>query len=146
MIASYEKLLKSHDLSLTSVRIAVLEVLDENPHVDASFVYDKVQAKISTASKQAIYNNLSILVEHDIVREIKPRGYVSLYETRAGDNHHHIVCRICKLVHDTDCKGRAPCLAPSENHGFAIDEAEVVFWGICPSCQKLKTKRRKNNE
>lgn len=138
MSTNHEQMLKSHDLSLTSVRLAVLEVLDAYPHVDASFVYEKVQAKISTASKQAIYNNLSTLVEHGIVREIKPKRFVSLYETRTGDNHHHIICRSCKAVRDTDCKSSAPCITPSEDHGFDLDEAEVVFWGICPSCKKAK--------
>ncbi len=143
MLTSHEKLLKSHDLSLTSVRVAVLEVLDTHPHVDAAFVYEKVQAKIATASKQAIYNNLSTLVEHGIVREIKPKSFVSLYETRTGDNHHHIVCRSCKVVRDTDCKDRAPCLTPTDDHGFSLDQAEVIFWGVCPTCQKKKTNRRK---
>jgi Fur family ferric uptake transcriptional regulator len=121
----------------------VLEVLDINPHVDASLIYEKVKTKIATASKQAIYNNLSTLVEHGIVREIKPKGSVSLYETRTGDNHHHIVCESCKVVVDTGCKDGAPCLVPSDDHGFELDEAEIIFWGTCPACQKLKAKRRK---
>lgn len=141
MSEQYESLLKSCELSLTSVRLAVLEALNDHPHVDAAFLYEKVQEKISTASKQAIYNNLNTLVEHGIVREIKPKGHASLYETRAGDNHHHIVCRKCNLVRDTDCKGEAPCLTPTDDHGFVLDEAEVIFWGLCPSCQTSKANR-----
>lgn len=143
MIKSHEELLKSCDLSLTSVRLAVLEVLEKHPHVDASSIFEKVHEKIAAASKQAIYNNLSTLVEHGIVREIKPKGHASLYETRTGDNHHHVVCRSCGAVEDTDCKGHAPCLTPSDDHGFEVDEAEVIFWGMCPDCREPKVKRSK---
>jgi Fur family ferric uptake transcriptional regulator len=135
---AYEALLKQHNLSLTSVRLAVLEALDAHPHADANLLFEVVQRKIDTASKQAIYNNLNTLVEHGIIREIKPKGHVSLYETRIDDNHHHIVCRECNLVMDAECHGFAPCLSPAHNHGFAIDEAEVIFWGICPACQSTK--------
>ena len=133
-------LLKQKNLSLTSVRLAVLEVLHGCPHSDASAIFDAVLEKVPTTSIQAVYNNLNALVEHGIVREIKPKGHVSLYETRTGDNHHHIVCRSCEQVMDTDCKGCAPCITPADDHGFQVDEAEVIFWGTCPSCQMSKTK------
>jgi len=141
MIETYKNLLKAHDLSLTAVRLAVLEALQAQPHSEAGHIFDLVKEKITTTSKQAIYNNLNTLVEHEIVREIKPKGRPSLYETRTGDNHHHIVCRHCNLIMDTDCFGVAPCLEPMDNHGFIIDEAEVVFWGFCPSCQKDTTRK-----
>jgi len=136
MEPNYENILKDHKLSLTAVRLAVLEVLQKHPHSEAGYIFDLVTEKITTTSKQAIYNNLNTLVEHEIVREIKPKGRPSLYETRTGDNHHHIVCRHCTLVTDTDCFDSAPCLEPMNSHGFIVDEAEVIFWGICPSCQK----------
>ena len=143
MKESHESLLRHHNLSLTAVRLAVLDALHMCPHADANQIFDIVQRKISTTSKQAIYNNLSTLVERGLIREIKPKGRASLYETRVDDNHHHLVCRQCQLVMDTDCAGMAPCLKPLDHHGFVIDEAEVVFWGLCPSCQKtLKRKRR----
>ena len=135
-----ENMLKERNLSLTSVRLAVLETLQKHPHSEAGRIFDLVKEKITTASKQAIYNNLNTLAKHSILREIKPKGRPSLYETRTGDNHHHIVCRNCDAVMDTNCHSLAPCLKPMENHGFIIDEAEVVFWGICPSCQKSKPK------
>lgn len=134
----FAHLLKQQGLSLTAVRMGVLEELHRHPHSDAARIFELVQKKIATASLQAVYNNLNTLVEHGIVREIKPMGRVSLYETRVDDNHHHVVCRHCDNVMDTDCHGCAPCLTPADTHGFAIDEAEVIFWGICPDCQKLK--------
>lgn len=143
MSPHYENILKDHKLSLTSVRLAVLEALHQHPHSDAATIFDVVHETIKTASKQAIYNNLNTLVERGIVREIKPKGQSSLYETKVGDNHHHIVCRNCHTIMDTDCHAFAPCLSPMNNHGFVIDEAEVTFWGICPSCQKPTNKRRK---
>lgn len=142
MQIDHKKILKEHNLSLTSVRVAVLEALYKHPHSDAATIFDIVHGEIKTTSKQAIYNNLNALVEHGIVREIKPKGQSSLYETKVGDNHHHIICRNCQKVMDTDCHAFAPCLSPMNNHGFVIDEAEVTFWGICPTCQKTTTKGR----
>ncbi len=138
MSDSYEILLKDRGLSLTSVRFAVLQALEDHPHSDAASIFGFVQNKITTASKQAIYNNLNALVEHGIVREIKPKGQSSLYEMQIDDNHHHLVCRECEQIVDVNCHGHAPCLTPINDHGFALDEAEVIFWGICPSCQKNK--------
>ncbi len=136
MDGHFAHMLKEKSLSLTAVRLAVLESLHHHPHSDASRIFEVVRSIIPTATIQAVYNNLNALAEAGIIREIKPKGQVSLYETRVGDNHHHIVCRGCGHVMDTDCKGCAPCLSPTDSHGYAVDEAEVIFWGICPSCQK----------
>ena len=135
MEANLQHMLKSHGLSLTAVRMAVLDVLHDTPHSEASHIFEQVRAKVQAASLQAVYNNLNTLVEHGIVREIKPKGRPSLYETRIGDNHHHLVCRKCEMIMDVDCKDVAPCLTPKHDHGFVIDEAEVIFWGLCPNCK-----------
>jgi len=141
MKPDFEKLLKSQNLSLTSVRLAVLDALHHYPHADAAKIFDLVHAKIATTSLQAVYNNLNTLVEHGLVREIKPKGQSALYETRTGDNHHHIVCRNCACVMDTECHDCAPCLTPMHDHGFKIDEAEVIFWGLCPACVKTTNQK-----
>jgi Fe2+ or Zn2+ uptake regulation protein len=143
MKPDFVQLLKQHDLSLTAVRIAVLDALYDFPHADAACVFKAVQRKIPTATIQGVYNNLNALTGVGIIREIKPKGHVSLYETRVDDNHHHLVCRKCSRVVDADCHGCAPCLSPVNSHGFVLDEAEVIFWGLCPSCQKSKPKRSK---
>ncbi len=135
---AYEALLKSKNLSLTAVRLSLLEVVQAHPHSDANVIYTAVKQRIPTATIQAIYNNLNALTHAGIIREIKPKGHVSLYETRVNDNHHHVICRGCGKIEDTHCMGCAPCLAPADNHGFAVDEAEVVFWGKCPQCQQDK--------
>lgn len=127
--------LKQQGLSLTSVRLAVLQALQDNPHTDAHNIFENVKKQIPTTSIQAVYNNLNTLVEHQLIREIKPKGQVSRYETRINDNHHHIVCKSCGHIADTDCHSFAPCLSPMNNNGFVIEEAEVIFWGTCPSCQ-----------
>lgn len=108
MKIDFKASLKQHNLSLTSVRLAVLEALEAHPHADATLIFNFVQQKIEAASKQAIYNNLNTLAEHGVIREIKPKGQASLYETRVNDNHHHIVCRECNLVMDAGCHGHAP--------------------------------------
>jgi Fur family ferric uptake transcriptional regulator len=143
---NFSQLLKEKSLSLTAVRLALLEALDEAPHSEAAKIYELVQQKIPSVTIQAVYNNLHVLTEARIVREIKPMGQVSLYETRVGDNHHHVVCRSCGAVMDTDCLGCAPCLIPANNHGFQVDEAEVIFWGYCPRCQKSQTKTKENKK
>lgn len=135
MDALIKEQLKNNNLSLTAVRLAVLDALMSHPHSDAARIFDIVKQKVETTSIQAVYNNLNTLVEHGIVREIKPKGQVSLYEPQKNDNHHHLVCRKCERVVDTQCHGCAPCMAPSNDHGFALDEAEVIFWGVCPDCQ-----------
>ncbi|MCY4033360.1 MAG: Fur family transcriptional regulator [Hyphomicrobiales bacterium] len=135
MNTAYETLLKRKNLSLTAVRLSLLEVVEQNPHSCANHIYEAVKKKIPTVSIQAVYNNLNALTDAEIIREIKPKGHVSLYETRVADNHHHVICRNCGKVKDTNCLGSAPCLSPESDHGFALDEAEIVFWGICPECQ-----------
>lgn len=146
MIQSHEDMLKSHGLSVTAVRLALLRALHAHPHADAEKIFNAVKKEISTTSKQAIYNNLNTLVEQGLIREIKPKGHPSLYETRVDDNHHHIVCRSCGKTMDTDCiSGVRSCLTPAKDHGFAIDEVEVIFWGLCPACQTtFKQQRRKS--
>lgn len=146
MKQNFSQLLKDKNLSLTAVRLALLEALGEAPHSEAAKIFDLVQQKIPSVTIQAVYNNLHALTEAKIVREIKPMGQVSLYETRVGDNHHHVVCRACNSVMDTDCLGCAPCLVPANNHGFQVDEAEVIFWGYCPRCQKSQTKTKENKK
>jgi Fur family ferric uptake transcriptional regulator len=141
MTPDFVHLLKERNLSLTAVRLAVLAALHDFPHADAAHIFNVVQQRIPTATIQAVYNNLNALTEAKVIREIKPKGQASLYETRVGDNHHHLVCRECNIVMDTHCQGYAPCLSPSHNHGFIIDEAEVIFWGICASCQKSELKK-----
>ena len=128
-------LLKQHNLSVTAVRIAVLNAVKKHAHIDANTIYTSVQNEISTASKQAIYNNLHALVDCGIIREINPTGVAALYEFEHRDNHHHLVCRSCNAIVDVDCQGQRPCLPIKDNHGFVIDEAEITFWGICPTCQ-----------
>ena len=139
----YKDLLAKQGLSVTATRLCVLEALDVHPHADAERIFSFVKDKIATNSKQAIYNNLAALTDCGILREIKPKGYPALYETRVGDNHHHIICRQCAVIMDTNCRAHAPCLEPADLRGFTIDEAEVIFWGICPTCQKTRKSRRK---
>lgn len=132
---NFQEQIKKSGLSITSVRLAVMNSLHKAPHSEASHIFDLVQKDISTTSIQAVYNNLNTLVSHNLVREIKPMGMSSLYELRVNDNHHHLICTSCKKILDTDCLGAAPCLTPTHNHGFHIKEAEIVFWGTCPTCQ-----------
>lgn len=135
-------LLKAHNLSVTPVRLALLKVLAKHPHTDAEQIFRAVKKLIATTSKQTIYNALQALVENGLIREIKPKGRPSLYETRVGDNHHHLVCLKCKLVMDTNCSDSAPCLTPTDSHGFALQEAEIIFWGTCPTCQTTQKGER----
>lgn len=137
MHADVKELLHKSNLRLTAPRRAVLEALEmEGKHQDAEFIVNAARQRLGALSRQAVYDNLNALVAAGIVRRIEPAGRPALYETRVGDNHHHLICRRCFATVDIDCSvGAAPCLHPSEDHGFVIDEAEVVYWGLCPSCQ-----------
>jgi Fe2+ or Zn2+ uptake regulation protein len=129
--------LRGAGLRVTAPRLAVLESLEDTPHVDAETVARAVRSRLGTVSTQAVYDVLAALVRTGLVRRIEPAGSPALFERRTGDNHHHVVCRSCGTVDDMDCvPGPAPCLTPAQTHGFVIDEAEVTFWGLCPLCQK----------
>lgn len=129
--------LREAGLRATSPRLAVLDALARvGPHADAEAVASEArgQAPIST---QAVYDGLAVLTRVGLVRRIEPAGHPARYELRTGDNHHHLVCRRCGRTEDVDCVvGAAPCLSASKAHGFAIDEAEVTFWGLCPECRE----------
>jgi Fur family ferric uptake transcriptional regulator len=129
-------LLRAVGLRVTAPRVAVLEVLAERPHSTADDVAIQVRQNLGSVSTQAVYDVLRACVNAGLVRRIEPAGSSARYETRTGDNHHHLVCRVCGRVADVDCAvGEAPCLEPSDLAGFAVDEAEVVFWGVCADCQ-----------
>lgn len=147
MRAETHDLLHKANLRLTSPRLAVLEVLEhEGKHQDAEFIISAARQRLGSLSRQAVYDNLNALVAAGIIRRIEPAGRPALYETRVGDNHHHLICRRCHATVDIDCAmGAAPCLQPSDHHGFVIDEAEVVYWGICPSCQQDTEQKNEQN-
>ncbi|MEV0299302.1 Fur family transcriptional regulator [Nocardia sp. NPDC050710] len=128
--------LRAAGLRVTGPRVAVLEVVAARPHSDADRVAALVREVLGSVSTQAVYDVLRACVNAGILRRIEPAGSPALYEARIGDNHHHLVCRSCDTVVDVDCVvGSAPCLEPGNDHGFTIDEAEVVFWGLCPACR-----------
>ena len=130
--------LRQAGLRVTAPRLAVLTaVLGEGQHRDAEAIAEAARKHLGALSTQAVYDNLHILEEAGLVRRIQPSGHPARYEARVGDNHHHIVCRRCGVVADVDCTvGAAPCLEPSADHGFVVEEAEVIFWGLCPRCQQ----------
>jgi Fur family transcriptional regulator, stress-responsive regulator len=131
----FEAQLRAASLRVTRPRLAVLTALRDHPHVDTDTVIALVRANHPTVSHQAVYDVLRALTEAGLVRRIQPTGAVARYESRVADNHHHVVCRTCGAIADVDCAvGHAPCLTASENHGFVIEEAEVVYWGTCPEC------------
>ncbi|RJO77956.1 transcriptional repressor [Nocardia panacis] len=128
--------LRTAGLRVTAPRLAVLDAVARTPHADADSVAAAARAALGSVSTQAVYDVLHACVRAGILRRIEPAGSPARYETRTGDNHHHLVCRGCDAVVDIDCAvGAAPCLDPVDDHGYVIDEAEVVFWGLCPNCR-----------
>jgi Fur family ferric uptake transcriptional regulator len=133
--ASAAELLRGRGLRVTRPRLAVLEVLGERGHFEVEEIATRVRARLDSVSTQAVYDVLGALARVGLARRIEPAGSPARYEGRAGDNHHHVVCRVCGTVGDVDCVvGHAPCLEPSAADGFVIDEAEVTFWGLCRAC------------
>ena len=135
--ARLESALRDAGLKATRGRVAVLEALTDQPHANAETVFRTVLPTLPGTSIQNVHNVLGDLTAAGLLRRIEPAGSAALYERRIGDNHHHVVCTGCGAVADVDCVvGHAPCLHPSDAGGFAIDTAEVTFWGLCPSCQE----------
>jgi len=140
------ELLRQHGIQVTAQRIAVMRAISQHPHATADAVAEAARADIGTISLQSVYNALGILVDAGLVRHIQPVGSPSRYEDRVGDNHHHLICRDCGRLVDVDCAvGETPCLTASDDHGFAIDEADVVYWGRCPQCQQTSSATVNNN-
>ncbi|MCW2743069.1 MAG: fur [Blastococcus sp.] len=141
METTWEHRLRNAGLRVTRPRLSVLGVLSEHPHVDAETIVAAARTDHPTISPQAVYGVLKALVGGGLARRIEPAGAPALYELRVGDNHHHLVCRECGAVADVDCAvGAAPCLTPSDAAGFVVDEAEVVFWGLCAGCQAARSR------
>ena len=140
----FAHLIKTIGLSVTAQRIAVLNIVGEHPHITADKVVSLAKEQIGSISKQSVYDVLSVFSEKGIVRRIQPSKSSARFELRVNDNHHHMVCRTCGIVKDVDCAvGETPCLTPNVDHGFIVDEAEVIYWGICPKCQAAQ---RKSND
>jgi Fe2+ or Zn2+ uptake regulation protein len=129
--------LREHGLRATTTRVAVLRAVSElSGHPDTDTIAGRVRASLGTVSTQAVYDGLHAMTRVGLLRRIEPAGSPARYETRVGDNHHHVVCRSCGDTRDVDCAvGSAPCLTASDASGFVVDEAEVTFWGLCPACQ-----------
>lgn len=131
-----EEALRARGLLVTEQRVAILEAVAAQPHATVDAIAATVRASLGSVSKQAVYDGLHRLQQEGLLRRIQPVGSPARYETRVGDNHHHVICRGCGAVADVDCAvGAAPCLTAAEDHGFAIDEADVAYWGRCPDCQ-----------
>jgi Fur family ferric uptake transcriptional regulator len=128
-------LLRRHGMHVTTQRVAVLRAVAELPHSAADDIYAAVCAELGAVSRQTVYDGLAALTDRGLLRRIQPAGSSARYETRVGDNHHHLVCRTCGHMVDVDCAvGDTPCLVASDDAGYEIDEAEVVYWGRCPEC------------
>jgi Fur family transcriptional regulator, stress-responsive regulator len=137
----YAEQLRGAELRVTRPRLAVLAAVQAHPHADTDTIFEAVRVGLAKVSRQAVYDVLHALTAARLVRRIQPPGSVARYEARVGDNHHHIVCRSCGIIADVDCAvGEAPCLTPADDgrylEGFVLDEAEVIYWGLCPDCSQ----------
>jgi Fur family ferric uptake transcriptional regulator len=134
-IPTTAEVLRGAGLRVTAARVALLETVREGDHLGVEAITAGVRDRVGHVSLQAVYEALHALTAAGLVRRIEPAGSPALFERRVGDNHHHLVCRSCGAVADVDCAvGEAPCLTASDDHGFSVDEAEVVYWGLCPRC------------
>ena len=127
--------LRAAGLRVTAARVALLEAVRDGDHLGVDALATRVRDRIGHISLQAVYDALDALTAAGLIRRIEPAGSPARFEGRIGDNHHHLVCRSCGTVTDVACAvGEAPCLTAADDHGFSIDEAEVIYWGLCPSC------------
>ena len=132
--------LRGAGLRVTAVRVALLEAVRHGDHLGVEALAAGVRERVGHVSLQAVYEALNALAATRLVRRIQPAGSPARFEGRIGDNHHHVICRVCGAVADVDCAvGDAPCLTASDDHGFEIDEAEVIYWGLCPDCSTARS-------
>lgn len=136
MTLDFEQMLRGAALRVTRPRVAVLSAVHARPHADTDSILGSVRGNgLPKVSHQAVYDVLRALTAAGLLRRIEPPGSVARYEPRVGDHHHHVVCRSCDLIADVDrAVGDASCLTASDDNGFSIDEAEVIYWGLCPAC------------
>ena len=135
--------LRQHGVQVTAQRLAVLRAVSSRPHCTADDIDESVRADIGAISRQAVYDALGTLTDKGLIRRIQPARSPARYEDRVDDNHHHLVCRTCGRTVDVNCAvGSRPCLEAADDHGFTIDEAEVIYWGRCPACQKAARRRQ----
>jgi Fe2+ or Zn2+ uptake regulation protein len=140
--SDYAERLRTAGLRVTRPRVAVLEAVHANAHTDTETIFGAVRTGLPEVSRQAVYDVLAALTAAGLIRRIQPSGSVARYEARVGDNHHHVVCRSCGAIADVDCAvGEAPCLTASDDNGFHVDEAEVIYWGLCPDCSTSQASR-----
>jgi Fur family ferric uptake transcriptional regulator len=133
--SEFSHALREVSLRVTAPRLAVLAAVHDHPHADTDTIIGVAREQLGAVSHQGVYDVLRALTSAGLIRRIEPAGAVARYEARVGDNHHHVVCRSCGAIADVDCAvGDIPCLTASDDAGFSIDEAEVVYWGRCPSC------------
>lgn len=141
-VAEFDQMLRAAQLRVTAPRIAVLTAVHNHPHSDTDSILALVRSALGSVSHQAVYDVLRALTTAGLLRRIQPMGSVARYETRVGDNHHHVVCRSCGVIDDVDCAvGKTPCLSASNSNGFVLDEAEVIYWGRCPDCAAAQAAR-----
>jgi len=134
--ADFERMLRGAALRVTRPRLAVLSAVHDLPHADTDSIINAVRKTLPDVSHQAVYDVLRALTNAGLLRRIQPLGSVARYEARVGDNHHHVVCRMCGAIADVDCAvGEKPCLTAVDDAGYEIDEAEVIYWGRCPKCR-----------
>lgn len=132
--------LRAAGLRVTRPRLIVMDAVENNPHADTEVIFTAARRQLPDISRQTVYDVLNALTAVGLARRIQPAGATARYESRVGDNHHHVVCRSCGTIADVDCSvGNAPCLTASDDLGFDIDEAEVIYWGLCPACVKART-------
>ena len=144
MVVGAADIFRQHGIQVTAQRLAVFRAVSAQPHITADAVAEEARADIGAISLQSVYDSLGVLVAAGLIRRIQPAGSPARFEDRVGDNHHHLICRICDAVVDVDCAvGSAPCLKTRDDMGFEIDEAEVAYWGRCPDCLAKEKKRRK---
>ena len=133
--ADLDAVLRRHGVKVTAQRLAVLRAVSDRPHGTADDVYNVVRPQIGAVSRRTVYDALAALTDRGLLRRIEPAGSPARYEDRVGDNHHHLICRACGQMVDVDCAvGETPCLTASDDAGYEIDEAEVIYWGRCPEC------------
>lgn len=134
--------LKESGVRITPQRHAVLEyLLNAMTHPTADEIYKALENKFPNMSVATVYNNLRVLKEVGLVREL-PYGDSSSRFDCDMSKHYHIICSQCGKIVDFHYPSLDEVESLAEQvTGFNVSHHRLEVYGTCTDCQKVASKQ-----
>ena len=135
--SEYAPQLRARGFRMTPQRMAILHVLHHTGlHLSPGEVYQQAKRDLPGLTEPTVYRTLAFLAENGLARPTHMgNGHVA-YEI-AGNDHHHIICRICGdevAVEHALFENLYRKLESTS--GYLRIDSHMTFFGVCPNCQK----------